>query len=383
MTENDRDTGKKLSGRNFLRMMLWAGLAIVLVVVGSWIYRRMDSRIEDYDVEIVPHVIPADGTSSALLEIRIISRFGNRLNVSTLPKPPSVEIVEGRGLVKVVPLGDGLRYRLVSGFDPGTVVAHVLVIGAPGPIEARLELTPSLADRNGNGYPDAMDLTSESDRTAFRRWFTTIALGQMTHLDDRWHDRDCAGLLRFCYREALKRHDNNWLASRRWLITGAIPDVKKYNYPNVPLVGTRVFNAGARAEPPDDARGTVMPAGNADAPPEAERRPRKGSLRDFHEFAEAARLKDNSLAFISRSQDAALPGDVIFYLNDSDADWPYHSMIYLGSGVTVYHTGPDGDNPGIVKRLSLQQLARHPNPRWHPVESNPYFLGFYRWRILQ
>lgn len=366
-------------------MILWAAITAMLVVGGMWIYQRLDANIEEYDVEILPAVIAADGTSSALLEIRLISRFGNRLNASLLPHPPEVEIVQGRELVKVVPLGDGLRYRLVSGFNPGTVVARVQIYGAPGPIETQLDLTPSLADRNGNGYPDVMDLVSESDRTAFRRWFTTIALGQLTHLDDRWHDRDCAGLLRYCYREALKRHDSTWLASRRWLITGAIPDVRKYNYPNVPLVGTRIFNAGSRAEQPgqsDGNAGNVIPAGNGISRNENRKRRESSDLDDFHEFAEAARLKDNSLAFITRNPDNAQPGDVMFYLNDTDIEWPYHSMIYLGSGMTVYHTGPDGDNPGIVKRLSLSQLAAHPNPRWHPVESNQYFLGFYRWKIL-
>ncbi len=364
--------------KNILRLVLAMAVAAAAVIAGIWIYQRLDSRIESYDMEIIPGSIPADGTSSALMEIRLISRFGNRLNVSLLPHPPQVEIIEGRELVKVVSLGDGLRYRLVSGFNPGAVVARVQIFGAPGPIEARLELTASLADRNRNGYPDAMDLSSQSDRMAFRRWFTTIALGQLTHIDDRWHDRDCAGLLRYCYREALKRHDNAWLASRRWLITGAIPDVRKYNYPNVPLVGTKVFNAGSRAEQQTGPDEQVIPAGTTAQPP----RQHPLRLDQFSDFAEAARLKDNSLTFIARDPAAALPGDVIFYLNDSDSKWPYHSMIYVGNGTTVYHTGPDGSKPGIVKRLTLEQLAQHPNPRWHPVESNPYFLGFYRWRIL-
>jgi hypothetical protein len=289
-----------------------------------------------------------------------------------------------------MPLGDSLSYRLVAGTETGTVVVHVRIYGAPGPIEARLELTPSLADRNHNGYPDQLDLTSESDRTAFRRWFTTIALGQLTHLDDRWHDRDCAGLLRYCYREALKRHDNAWLAARKWLVTGAIADVRKYNYPNAPLVGTRVFNAGSRAsDAAADSHAGISagsPAAAGTTAIRASDAPRgsrdRSPLAGFVDFAEAARLKDNSLAFLSRDPADALPGDVLIYLNDTDSEWPYHTMVYLGAGMTVYHTGPDGDKPGIVKKLSLAQLGRHPNPRWHPDVSNPYFLGFYRWNIL-
>lgn len=382
--------------KTLVRVAIWAGVAIVVVVAGIWGYRALDTSVKDFDVLITPGVISADNSSSALLQIRIISRFGNDLNVRALPYAPKVEIAEGADLVRVIPLGDSLSYRLVAGPQTGSVLVRVRIFGAPGPIEARLQLTPSLADRNHNGYPDAMDLSAETDRTAFRRWFTTIALGQRTHLDDRWNDRDCAGLLRYCYREALKRHDNAWLASRRWLITGAIPDVRKYNYPNVPLVGTRVFNVGHRREdemrngPRDGGAERVIPAGNTQPgnspgtnPGNSPGARNRSPLDGFAEFAEAARLKDNSLSFLSRNPDDALPGDVLIYLNDTDSKWPYHTMIYLGNGVTVYHTGPDGDKPGIVKELTLAQLSQHPNPRWHPVAGNPYFLGFYCWRILQ
>ena len=343
----------------------------IAVVAGIWGYQKLDASVHDYDVTITPPVLNADGASSAMLEIRLISRFGNSLNVGVLPHAPTVKIVEGKELVKVIPMGDSLRYRLVAQFQTGDVVVRVNIYGVPAPIEAKLHLTPSLADANRNGYPDVMDLSSQSDRESFRRWFTTIAAGQLTHLDDRWHDRDCAGLLRYCYREALKRHDNAWLASRRYLRDPSIPDVRKYNYPNVPFVGTKVFRAGRREE------GIVRQA--SAAPTQHQQR---GVLAEFSEFAEAARLKDNSLAFVGRAASDALPGDVLFYLNDTESDWPYHTMVWLGNGMTIYHTGPDGTNPGIVKKLSLGQLRQHPNPRWHPVEGTPYFLGFYRWRIL-
>jgi uncharacterized protein YfaT (DUF1175 family) len=358
--------------RTLLRILIAAIAGALLVVGGFWLYRELDSKISDFDVAIEPSSIPADGVSSALLEVRIISRFGNRLNASVLPHPPKLEIVEGKELVQVIPLGDPLRYRLVSRFETGGVVAHVQVYGVPAPIEARLELTASLADRNGNGYPDQLDLTSESDRSAFRRWFMTIALGQKRHIDDRWNDRDCAGLLRYCYREALKKHDNEWLKSRKWLAVTGIPDVRKYNYPKAPLVGTRVFNAGERGA--NDTPAIPVTTSNTGSS--------SGLLDEFSDFADASRLKDNSLAFISRDRHNARPGDVIFYLNDTEHDWPYHTMIYLGNGQTLYHTGPDGEDPGIIKQLSFDELAAHPNPRWHPKESNPYFLGFYRWRIL-
>jgi uncharacterized protein YfaT (DUF1175 family) len=85
---------------------------------------------------------------------------------------------------------------------------------------------------------------------------------------------------------------------------------------------------------------------------------------------------------LTRDVEEALPGDVIFYLNDVNPKWPYHTMVHLDGGWVIYHTGPDGNNPGIVKKLRLSDLAKHPNKRWHPSKDNPYFLGFYRWAIL-
>ena len=66
-------------------------------------------------------------------------------------------------------------------------------------------------------------------------------------------------------------------------------------------------------------------------------------------------------------------------------------MIYLGRSqvepgseqYVVYHTGPDGNSPGQIKRLSMAELLDYPDPRWRPVASNPAFLGVYRWNILR
>ncbi|MCC6262020.1 MAG: DUF1175 family protein, partial [Bryobacterales bacterium] len=37
---------------------------------------------------------------------------------------------------------------------------------------------------------------------------------------------------------------------------------------------------------------------------------------------------------------------------------------------------------GEMRRPSLAELFRHPEPRWHPTAANPTFLGVYRWKIL-
>jgi uncharacterized protein YfaT (DUF1175 family) len=70
---------------------------------------------------------------------------------------------------------------------------------------------------------------------------------------------------------------------------------------------------------------------------------------------------------------------------------PYHLMIYLGEAIVdgegrynwvVYHTGPEEGKPGAIKKVTLEMLDKHPNKRWRPLLENPYFLGFYRFKIL-
>jgi hypothetical protein len=60
-----------------------------------------------------------------------------------------------------------------------------------------------------------------------------------------------------------------------------------------------------------------------------------------------------------------------------------HSSFGPGDDWVVYHTGPDGKWPGEIRRVALQSLLNHPDPRWRPVPGNRNFLGVYRWNILR
>src|SRR5688572_17043573 len=62
-------------------------------------------------------------------------------------------------------------------------------------------------DADHDGIPDAAELQSFMDRENFRKWFTLIAEGQFYYLSAQWNaeQRDCAGLVRFAWREALRR----------------------------------------------------------------------------------------------------------------------------------------------------------------------------------
>lgn len=67
-------------------------------------------------------------------------------------------------------------------------------------------------DVDHDGLPDVAELTSFNDRENFRRWFTWIAEMQFYNLSDQWNpeQRDCSGLVRFAWREALRPHDRQW-----------------------------------------------------------------------------------------------------------------------------------------------------------------------------
>src|SRR5205085_4252124 len=69
-----------------------------------------------------------------------------------------------------------------------------------------------LVDSDNDGIPDVIELRTYQDRDAFKRWFTAIAETQFYQLSDQWNaeQRDCAGLVRFATREALRKHDRIW-----------------------------------------------------------------------------------------------------------------------------------------------------------------------------
>jgi uncharacterized protein YfaT (DUF1175 family) len=231
--------------------------------------------------------------------------------------------------------------------------------------------SPSLStsDLDADGFPDACELQDEADRRNFRRWFVSIAESQLYKEDPAWRkdDHDCAGLIRFAYREALKQHDTDWLRSRPFLVDAAIADVKKYNYPNVPLLAAKIFRTRDGKFAEADLNDTT-----------------------FAVTALAAKLRSYNTVSLGKSLENVQPGDLLFFLNTGDVQMPQHSMIFIGDSrrppsfedCVLYHTGPRDGDSGVLKKVRLADLIKHPDERWHPVPENRYFLGYYRWKIL-
>lgn len=224
-------------------------------------------------------------------------------------------------------------------------------------------------DSDNDGLPDSVELQSFSDRENFRRWFTLIAEGQFYQLSEQWkaEQRDCAGLVRFSWREALRRHDRAWFQKMGPAYMQIAPDVAHYSLEQGPL-GERLFRTEFGSF-------------------------KEGELTNgtFSEFADARSLKSFNTKFISRDRREAQPGDLLFFYQPWVQKFPFHVMIFVGparlgdtSGTdwVVYHTGASVTDAGTIKKVRLSILDQHPNKRWRPVESNSNFLGFYRLKIL-
>lgn len=228
----------------------------------------------------------------------------------------------------------------------------------------------SSADSDADGIPDAAELYAAGDRESFRRWFTALAEAQFYDASAEWNEsqRDCAGLVRFAWRESLRPHDRRWLARMGPGYEAVAPDVRAYGLERGPL-GERLFRTNA---------GSFRATDTADD--------------TFSEFADARTLKDFNAEFVSRDARRAAPGDLLFFHQPWAQKYPYHVMIFLGPARTdgggerdwiVYHTGTSASDKGAVKKVRLAVLEQHPNARWRPVERNRNFLGFYRLKILQ
>lgn len=228
----------------------------------------------------------------------------------------------------------------------------------------------TLIDSDNDGIPDAVELRTFKDRDSFRRWFAAIAEMQFYQLSDQWNDeqRDCAGLVRFAMREALRRHDRLWFQKMGKAYDTVAPDVALFDLDHNPL-GEKIFRTDFGSF-------------------------RQSDLHDgrFSEFADARALKNFNSFFVSRDRREARAGDLVLFYQPWVQKFPYHVMIFLGApraapnGVSdwvVYHTGSSPTDDGVVKKVELSVLDHHPDPRWRPVPSNRNFLGFYRLKILE
>jgi uncharacterized protein YfaT (DUF1175 family) len=222
---------------------------------------------------------------------------------------------------------------------------------------------PAWTDRFGDGTPDFLRLTDPADQAAFRQWFTLIAGYQAIRPKAELPAEitDCASLLRFSYREALKRHDDSWFLATGIEVPALPGEIRAWRYPNTPL-GAALFRVKPGSFEAADATNGA-----------------------FAQFADAKTLVQRNAYFVSRNVRVAQPGDLLFYRQFGQSS-PWHSMIVTRTGAqatVVYDTGIDHGKAGELRRVALSELLDHPQPQWRPLAANPNFLGVYRWNILR
>jgi uncharacterized protein YfaT (DUF1175 family) len=295
----------------------WILIVFVPAIISVALWRLGPSHAIGFGMEIRPARLRADGNSSA--ELRAT-------------QPATFNIVSGQHAARI----EGSR--IIAGVLGGPVVVEARRKGF-APVRATLETVAESPEQ-------FLPLDDESDRAAFTKWFTYLADSQYYAPVLPPEIKDCAALLRFAYREALREHDGRWASELQLTSVPPIAGVRKYSYPFTPL-GARLFRT-------------------ADG---------------YAEFADAQTLMRYNTYSLGRDLRVAAPGDLLFY-RQLEQDQPFHTMIFLGDFV-VYHTGPFHGGPGEMRRPSVNELLHHPAPQWRPQVGNPNFLGVYRWNILR
>ncbi len=294
-------------------------------------------------------------------------------------------VAAGVAFAALVPL----RHRVIEEADPANPVRHLRVasrslLGLPrAGWGVAMTGVPSWGDGAGGfflapdrpaevvveawpGFRQALSVTpstpavtnmlrEEGDREAFRLWFVAILEQQLDGPSPAWEpaQRDCAGLLRFAFREALAQHTVSWRE--------------------------RVaFASGPPGQDPSPAFAQGMR--NGFPTPEGPQ-----------PFAKGAFLRRLACVPLGRDLQQARPGDLLFFARGGARTQPDHAMAFVrpaadGAPMVLYHTGPEGSGagrqPGEIRRARLDDLLHHPDPDFRPLPENPAFLGLYRWRLL-
>src|SRR5262249_28794296 len=163
------------------------------------------------------------------------------------------------------------------------------------------------ADSDSDGLPDRAELRLVDDRQSFRRWFAAIAEMQFYKTSDEWNkdQRDCAGLIRFAWREALRKHDRLWFQRMGAEYAPIASDVKAYNSAPNPL-GEKLFRTDFGSYQESDV-----------------------SSGKFSEFADARTLKNFNCVFLGKDRRRVERGDLLFFQQPFVQEFPYHAMLFI------------------------------------------------------
>lgn len=186
-------------------------------------------------------------------------------------------------------------------------------------------------------------MLSQAQSRAFQAWMLRIISAQMEQgPTPRWHQRDCAGLVRFAVNEAFARHDARWLRAN-----GIASD---------------------RRLPPELALDAAQAS--------LRNRWVQGDGTVGH-YVNALALIEHNSRLIGRELGQALPGDLLFFDQGDDQ----HLMVSMGARIG-YHTGTVSANDNGLRTVDIPQLMNWKDTRWQPTPDNPNFAGLYRLAFL-
>ncbi len=225
------------------------------------------------------------------------------------------------------------------------------------PDEVRLyrqEIEPKLKKDN-----DSYVFLSPQDEAVLRSSVINVALAQGNRLSPRWEpqQRDCAGLVRFAFREALaprteKQYQRNAFPQQLALLP--VSDFSRRYFTHYP----KIWNTGYD---------------------------RVGARR-YSEFADAETLVGYNFRLKTRESRQARQGDLLVFRKSLEAEEPYHLMLVANDhqrpGLVVYHNGAEGQ-AGAVRIVKLSELDDSADSTWIPRADNPAFLGVYEWKYFR
>ncbi len=191
---------------------------------------------------------------------------------------------------------------------------------------------------------------SDDDEWAVRTAVSHLVLMQGRILSPGWDkaQRDCAGLVRFAYREALKPRTLDQRKMHR--LPAGLP------FPEVSSAARQIF-------PSWPALWQITKSGKIGF------------------FADGEALIAYNFRLKSFEVEDAKPGDLLVYHTDDEYGmFGRHIMIFAGGagpGFVVYHNGAT-DAKAAVQIVSAASLASE--PAWQPSPSNPHFRGVYEWQ---
>ena len=209
-----------------------------------------------------------------------------------------------------------------------------------------------------DGEEEDLSYLQPFDEQAVRDAVTRLALLQARKMSPQWEgkQRDCSGLVRFAYREALEVRSpkqKQKLGIPGALYLPAVSELSRRVLPQYPQIWQVGF--------------------------ENDGRPR------YRAFADAETLISFNFRKKARNLGLARNGDLLVFQKALEDDQPYHLMIFVEDrpdNLVVYHNGARGDD-AQVRVVRVNDLMESPDAVWIPTTANPHFLGVYEWNRLR